>query len=486
MAKYKLLIIDDEWDRRKKAYQTVLEDPALFDLDFLKNPSELGELQEKNPDGYIIDIFLSENGWQTKASEVLEKYISINPKPVFLVTEHLNEEEIKDEISELLKNPIHINHFFVWDDFTNAENRVSRNENAAATRWKIQVELDRWHQRSIFCPEPDQTLRILHISDMQFDDPGTSTKEFLAEDAIADSLKNDNKSPDFLFISGDISYSGRPDEYLSALSWFDKDFLPQISNDKIDQWRERIVIVPGNHDVNFRLTSCDYYDFNFNSETRENMLVRSATNYQDHKKFGLTPFRNFASKLSPDKNWSDRDSMCWVSNRFIGLGIQIILLNSVLSISSDNPSDVTIDKEMLRLLKRDIHSLRADKKPFRILISHHGPHPRDGLTNAISNWQEVENFIESSEIDLFIHGHGHGYEDNSMGGTTSRKQMPIVMAPSTHLNGQLRSEDQLRGFNLIELYRKNNQITGSKIFHYEIKGARAKIGDSSKRYTIIK
>lgn len=486
MSKYKLLIIDDEWNRRKKAYQKVLEDKSLFELIFLHHPGELTDIDKINPDGYILDIFLSENGWQTKASEVIEKYISKNIKPIFLITEHLTKDEIKDEINSLLRHPIPINLFFSWQEFANSENKITRNENSAATRWKIQVELDEWHQRSKFQPSPDQTLRILHISDLQFHDPGTSTKSFLVEDAIAHSLKNDNKSPDFLFISGDIAYSGKPDEYKSALNWFDHELLPQIFNDNIDNWRERIIIVPGNHDVNLRLSSCDSFDYNFSPESDGDIFSKNTMRYKDHKKYGLDPFKEFAVKLSPDKNWHEKETLCWVSNRFLGLGIQFILFNSVMSIDFQEPSKSTIDeKKLLRPLKREIHAIDSDVKPFRIVISHHGPQSRDTSINAITNWSQVENFIESTEIDLFVHGHGHGYEASPLGGSTSRKDIPIVMAPTTHLNGKLRNEDQLRGFNLIELYRKENQIIGTKIHHYEVRGAKAKIENSSNLFKRI-
>lgn len=486
MAKYKLLIIDDEWDKRQNAYRTVLEDGELFDLVFLQQPKNLGDIEAISPDGYIVDIFLSENGWHTKASEILDKYISKNRKPVFLVTERLNREEIKDEINNLLKHPVTISHFFPWSEFANTRNEIERNANAATTRWKIQIELDTWHQRSRFSPSPSETLRILQISDLQFKDPGTSVKSFLVEYAIANSLRNDGKLPDFLIINGDIAYSGRPGEYFSALSWFDKEFLPQMKGEDIDQWRERILIVPGNHDVNLRFCSCDYYDYNFSSTNKKDKLIRSKSKYADHQAFGLNPFREFAYRLSPDKNWLEKDNLCWVSNRYIKLGIQFILLNSVLSINSDNPSEVIIENDTLGSLSREIHDLEMDRKPFRILISHHGPQSKEPSIKAIKNWQQVENFIETSEIDLFVHGHGHGYEVNSMGGTTSRRHIPIVMAPTTHLAGKLRSEDQLRGFNLIELHRKNSQVVASIIHHYEIRGASAKIRDSSDAFRRIK
>ena len=74
MAKYKLLVIDDEFDRRSSYYETVLGGDD-FALSFVHSPSELDNLINEPVDGYIIDIFLDRGDWKLTASEVIDNYI---------------------------------------------------------------------------------------------------------------------------------------------------------------------------------------------------------------------------------------------------------------------------------------------------------------------------------------------------------------------------------------------------------------------------
>lgn len=477
MSKYRLVIIDDEWDRRESAYNKVLGRDDVFELIFIHSPQDLASIIDINPDGYVIDVYLTENGWQTTASEVIEKYIVNFPKPVFLVTEHWNKPSVKDEINKLIRNPISVNHFFAWNEFENVNKEVVSDQRSESTRWKVEVELDVWHQRSSFNLEPDESIQILHISDLQFKDPGTSAKAFLVEDAIAHSLKDQRIFPHFLVVTGDIAYSGRAEEYDAALKWFEDDFLPQLWSDNIDDWRERILLVPGNHDVNLRFASCDFYDYRFDHSGADR-LKPADKKYSDHNKYSLLPFREFAHRLTPDKNWNS-PHLSWLSNKFLNVNLQFVLLNSSYSLNSDNPSSVEIEADVIKSLKKEIYNTKHENDPYKILLAHHGPQSRDTTINAITNWREVENFIESAKIDMFIHGHGHGHETSRMGGTSSRKNIPIVMAPSTHLNGKLRQDDQLRGFNVIELKRKDNKIIKSQVIHFDVKGVESKVADKS-------
>ena len=92
------------------------------------------------------------------------------------------------------------------------------------------------------------TISWLHLSDLHFEAKEKSTwdanvvlKALLVD--IQDLVKQYSLAPDLIFVSGDIAFSGAHDEYLLAQKFFDD--LLKVTNLP----KERLLIVPGNHDV---------------------------------------------------------------------------------------------------------------------------------------------------------------------------------------------------------------------------------------------
>jgi predicted MPP superfamily phosphohydrolase len=90
------------------------------------------------------------------------------------------------------------------------------------------------------------TITWLHLSDLHFRSSQTYDRNIvlktLLED-IAQRVRNDSLQPDFIVISGDIAFSSRPEEYNLATKFLD-DLLKTTNLPK-----ERLFLVPGNHDV---------------------------------------------------------------------------------------------------------------------------------------------------------------------------------------------------------------------------------------------
>src|SRR6476661_6781877 len=87
-------------------------------------------------------------------------------------------------------------------------------------------------------------MRILHLSDLHF---GTKANANNWYSQLADDLVNELscKTIEFLVLSGDIANKATPGEYSAAVS-----FLAALTAEfKID--KTKIIIVPGNHDVNW-------------------------------------------------------------------------------------------------------------------------------------------------------------------------------------------------------------------------------------------
>ena len=111
---------------------------------------------------------------------------------------------------------------------------------------------------------PDQPIRILHLSDLHFRaDRAWDSDPVLRDLArfIADEVRQ-GLVPDLVAITGDLAFSGKPDEYRrdpgqpddrphgTAWDWLTDELWPALTPDSARPLpRERLLLVPGNHDA---------------------------------------------------------------------------------------------------------------------------------------------------------------------------------------------------------------------------------------------
>ena len=86
-------------------------------------------------------------------------------------------------------------------------------------------------------------MDILHISDLHLTPPFRSLHEVW----LGPAAHVRPKSFDFIVVSGDLSQRARTDEYDQLLAFAVERLIPLLRKEA----RERIVFVPGNHDVNW-------------------------------------------------------------------------------------------------------------------------------------------------------------------------------------------------------------------------------------------
>jgi 3',5'-cyclic AMP phosphodiesterase CpdA len=93
-------------------------------------------------------------------------------------------------------------------------------------------------------------MYILHLSDLHF---GTTDDARLWSNQLAEDLRGLKcSSLDALVLSGDIANKSTPEEYTAA-----KNFLDKLC-DAFSIKRQNIVLVPGNHDLNWKLSKKAY------------------------------------------------------------------------------------------------------------------------------------------------------------------------------------------------------------------------------------
>jgi len=169
-------------------------------------------------------------------------------------------------------------------------------------------------------------IRWLHLSDFHFRTSISWSQDVVLNTLLSDVASRYGKAdyPDLIFLTGDLAFSGRPDEYLLA-----EDFILKLQ-DVTGVPAQRLFIVPGNHDIDrsveedaFRgvqqaLTSQVEVDRFLANEARRRTLFRRQA-----------AFREFANRIAPPSNPYTDSSFAHSKTTKVGpIQITALLLDS--------------------------------------------------------------------------------------------------------------------------------------------------------------
>ena len=234
--------------------------------------------------------------------------------------------------------------------------------------------------------------------------------------------------------------------------------------------------MPGNHDVNLRLAVADRATIKITDGKLISHCDKAEPQQETHlAHFALSPFREFALRLTGDIHWRNADELCWINDSFRHLGLRFFLLNSASTINCNHPQKAGFPFGVLD----NLGSGEVTKdQPFGIAFSHHGPPEKtDTGVDVLSEWPKSSKFLKTRGVRLFIHGHGHERKVDRFNlakqttleckGTLTTGEILRVMAPSTHLNDKKRPENERRGINLITLHRGHGKVEKMEVDSYE-------------------
>ena len=473
---YRIAIVDDEMDGeidRRSFYKNLFGE--RFDIvKFASTPEEIVDLPKLEVHAYIVDLVYS--GPQYKGITVESIISSINEVksvPIILVSSKWETFRTPSFIGKLCK----FNNIVMclgWDDVSASAGSGS---NHGFILNQISAEIGKYFKYTDVIKNDNDKIIILHLSDIQFGDKNTDPSSVFSKYDIVTHLSDINKMPDIIVITGDIASHGLWSEYLEAYEWLE-DFCKSIWNDDIN-WGERVVIVPGNHDVDYLASLPDEYEWNYSDEefmTQKSVIKKNSTHLYQEK--AMIDFARFMRRVTGDISYLDEyDDLFRVNEKFLNWGIRFYELNMAKDVSPYTPRKIEIRQKDYDKLKRNTLKFKS-KNIYNIVVSHFGPEDvgyRQSDIEKTRKWDAMRAFFESAKVNMYMSGHVHRSEirclgDNGPGAHFSRNVI-VSTASSCSLSADGRPPEEYRGFNVLELQRENgvvNKVTG---YEYRFVGA---------------
>lgn len=210
-------------------------------------------------------------------------------------------------------------------------------------------------------------------------------------------------SPDVIFATGDIAFSGMPSQYEQASAFFDA-LLEAADLDKT-----RLFVIPGNHDID---------------RTLGRMLLPTLPDYQASIDFFGNPqqVNQYLAKQQAFREWYDGyfagirslvpDVTCEMHEIEVnGLHIAVSLINSALFCQGEDHNKLWVGTRCLDPIAEQVRQSKAD---IRIALIHH---PLDWLNDGE---RSVITATLNDTFDVILRGHLHETDVTSVDGTMGR------------------------------------------------------------------
>jgi HEAT repeat protein/predicted MPP superfamily phosphohydrolase len=255
-------------------------------------------------------------------------------------------------------------------------------------------------------PISTQLMHILHLSDLHF---GTLDQANLWSNQLAADLYNDLSIPhlDALILSGDIANYSTPEEYQAA-----EQFLHNLRQD-FPLNPEQIILVPGNHDLNWKLAEEAYRlerRKNYKGELREGSYIDKGDiievrDEEDYKQ-RFAHFSQFYETIKQKPYPLDYDQQ-YTLDHLKEQNLLILGLNSAWQLDHHYKSRASIHMGALTNALTQIRRNPDYRNCLKIAVWHHP------LDSAYSDRITDQGFLEQLAVNgfrFFLHGHIHKAE----------------------------------------------------------------------------
>ena len=464
---FKAIVIDDE-AIRNDTYLEVLG--KKFNVSITNDINSITRKQIMKYDLLVIDICLSKNVNTLTAFKIMSDY-NLTLPTIIISSEWVKENGEPNEFILQVPSFKNVIKVISWNEF----NKEDNNDRIAG---EMYYEFCRYN--NIVASNTDDKCVILHISDSQF---GGNTSGLACNDnkRIATFLHQEDIDIDLLIITGDIADKGKREEFNQARMWIEElaKSLWGINDNIPKELKEKIIIVPGNHDYDLSINASDNYEFRFKANNKDIFEKRKNVTEYVNQKLGFANFLDFAYQLTDNLLWYRyMDKAFYINERFLNWGINIFILNSVYNISNRNCEN-RFDQFYCDLSQLNESEIKINTEVreglCNILVMHNPPTDfRRGTEEGENSWGRLQTLIEDYKIDICLFGHTHDFSEafrmKGNGGKYCNKLL-CVPAPSVRLAAASRTEDASRGFNVIELNKVDGAIKKVKPRYFEMKKA---------------
>ncbi|HEM7133131.1 TPA: metallophosphoesterase [Providencia rettgeri] len=296
---------------------------------------------------------------------------------------------------------------------------------------------------------------ILHISDLHlsisknygFHD---EQAKVVVEKIIADTIQlksTNNINIDTVFFTGDMTFSGQPDEFSS----FNDNFLQPLI-DGLGITINDIYVVPGNHDMNRKaIKSHEKPLRNIYGEEHLSTMFSDIDN-GEYEWARAKGYSDFSKNYLNNKNLKHDGTLCRVYE--ISSKLYIMCINSSWLAQDDD------DYSKLRITDRQLKILDRVKIPQNAKIIALVHHPLDWLSIADRN--NFSSFIEK-KVSILCYGHMHDFQQKQ---ESSFSEGITVFLQA----GTLDVRENHTGYSIIQFNSSNNTEDGRVLYRkYDIK-----------------
>ncbi|GAB4208399.1 MAG: hypothetical protein Fur006_67210 [Coleofasciculaceae cyanobacterium] len=256
-------------------------------------------------------------------------------------------------------------------------------------------------------PKSLSLMHILHLSDLHIT---TLDQTNLWSNQLAADLYNDLSIPhlDALILSGDIANYSTEEEYIAA-----QQFLHNLRQD-FPLNPEQIILVPGNHDLNWKLAKKAYklidrddydgqlIDGHYIEESASVIRVRDEAEYKQR----FTHFSQFYEAIKQNPYPLDYDQQ-YTLDHLKEQNLLILGLNSAWELDHHYKSRASINTNALSNALTQIRRNPDYRNCLKIAVWHHP------LDSAHSDRITDQGFLEQLAVNgfrFFLHGHIHKAE----------------------------------------------------------------------------
>ena len=463
-----------------------------FDMVAINNWDSFSEALEKaKPDAFLIDVRLSRPHYSNseeidnlkKTLQLIVDTYADMPEypPVFMVSGNWSDDTVSISNQAFaglshLKTTFSPIFLYVVSDINGfiGEASNSRFTNLKRERERIYNAISLSKQYTTKRPfSPDGDIVILHISDMQYGDKQASETADIVFNNIISTVKSLTENGkihgvDLLVISGDLVMNGKRSEY-GEFEKIEEALFQHLWPDEHEKkaYRERIIVIPGNHDYDLNYCLIDYVDAENKPKSREldfqkasiglYAATKETTVLNNYSEYGFTAFKECATKITGNESISKSEKLNYINNRFKPWGVRFVCLNTFSDIKAFETNKVGCDTEAV--MKLVAGAQKSNDELLTICISHHSPLILSFLEGDTKDkLQTCFTLLRNSlNCRLFLGGHQHRRKSGRKS-TSNDKPYLAFEAASLRIEPNTGTGKHVRGFNLLTLKKADRAV----------------------------